>query len=220
MARDPYLEGKIYEGKNLTAAQKEYNNVVRRFVKNRKQTFEKHGVKIELPKAPKELDSNAINRINNMRWANRSFVVTNPADGEADLEAWFADLVSDATDYQNDVEVANSISTNIENNKRRCRLAEQYASKISNILVSTYNKWGAKTINRILMTAGRYSDLITLCHTIYSVYNVKEEGRKERSMYFERIVTILNQNIPLSDQQYTTLSELGTVDFDYEEDEY
>lgn len=220
MASRKSNDPRFFKGENLSESEKQYNAAVKRAIR-RSKTFEKHGVKVNIPQAPKELDSQAINRIENIRWSNRSFVAEDPSDGEAELEAWFGDLISDATDYQMDVELANSISQKRENNNRRWKLAEDYASRIANILVSTYNKWGAKTINRILMTAGRYADLISLCHMIYAVYNIAEEGRKERSMYFERIVTILNQNIPLSDEQYTMLSESGNVDFDYEEeDEY
>lgn len=218
MARRKSNDPRFFKGDNLSESQKQYNAAVKRAIR-RSKTFEKHGVQVNIPQAPKELDSQAINRIENIRWVNRDFVDSTPSNGEADLEAWFGDLLSDATDYQQDVELANSISKKPENNRRRWKLAEEYSSRIANILVSTYNKWGAKTINRILMTAGRYSDLITLCHMIYSVYNIAEEGRKERSMHFERIVTILNQNIPLSDEQYTMLSESGNVDFDYEEED-
>ena len=217
MARNPYLEGKIYEGKNLTAAQKDYNKAVRRFVKNRKQTFEKHGVKIELPKAPKELDSNAINRIENIRWQPNDKISSNPVNGPAELEAWFGALISEATDYENDVESVSEFSRKYPKQLRMIK-ASEYSQKIANLLISIHNK-DLRGLYRVLATAGRYSRLMDLVHRIYQVYNLDIVSVKERDMYFEQIITILNQDVPLSDDQLDDISMYGVTNLDYDDDE-
>lgn len=217
MARNPYLEGKIYEGKNLTAAQKDYNKAVRRFVKNRKKTFEKHGVKIELPKAPKELDTNAINRIENIRWKRNDKVSLYPANGTSELEAWFGDLISEATDYESDVESVSVASRTYVKQHRMIRAAE-YSQKIANLLISVRNK-DIRGLYRVLTTAGRYSRLMDLAHRIYQVYNLDLVAIKERDMYLEQIITILNQDVPLSDDQLDDITMYGVTNFDYDEDE-
>lgn len=217
MARNPYLEGKIYEGKNLTEAQKDYNKAVRKFVKNRKQTFEKHGVKIELPKAPKELDSNAINRIENIRWQRNDKVSSDPVNGASELEAWFGDLISEATDYESDVESVSEVSRTYVKQVRMIRAAE-YSQKIANLLISVRNK-DIRGLYRVLTTAGRYSRLMDLAHRIYQVYNLDLVAIKERDMYLEQIITILNQDVPLSDDQLDDITMYGVTNFDYDEDE-
>lgn len=217
MARNPYLEGKIYEGKNLTAAQKDYNKAVRRFVKNRKQTFEKHGVKIELPKAPKELDSNAINRIENIRWKRNDNVSSAPVNGSSELEAWFGDLIFEATDYEADVESVSEFSRPFVKQLRMIK-ASEYSQRIANLLLSIHNK-DLRGLHRVLTTAGRYARLIDLAHRIYKVYDLDIVTIKERDMYLEQIITILNQDVPLSDSQLDDISMYGATSYDYDDDE-
>ena len=206
MARKSQLirEGKMYANPT-SEVEKAYNKAVYNAARRSEYWEKKYGVKANIPQAPRSLDPDAINRIENIRWEHRENVSIEPIIGREQIMAYIEGLIQDITD------VEPWISDQVQPVgkswwKKHVLRAEEYRDAIILSIRETAESAPVSFYTHLMQhdIANKITDI---AHRLYGVYRLDANADSKRNEFMNEIYDLLTFDILDDEYLYSTASE-------------